>query len=344
MNNTKGFENIDTLDLSSMSYRTTEGVSVSMDDKFRYDMFPKPLKQGSKIGIVAPARRVTPEEMQYAIDWLKEHDFEPVYDDRLFAEHHIFSGNDNSRAAVFQEYLDNDQIEAIWFARGGYGSIRIIDKLDFTQFMQHPKWLMGFSDTTVIHGKLSRLGVPSLHSPMPFYFANKTPEAKQSLLDALTGKSIRYEIPSHPLNRVGEIEGEIVGGNLSVLHSMIGSNTFPDVEGKIFFIEDVDEYIYHIDRMMHALKRAGKLDNLKGLIVGGLTQIHDNAHPFGMSVEEVITEAVVEYDYPLCFNFPAGHLDDNRVLVFGQKVRINVTSPSQSDSSHSESVSSFQVW
>jgi muramoyltetrapeptide carboxypeptidase len=245
---------------------------------------------------------------------------------------------------VFQEYLDNDQIEAIWFARGGYGSIRIIDKLDFTQFIQHPKWLMGFSDTTVIHGKLSRLGVPSLHSPMPFYFANKTPEAKQSLLDALTGKPIRYEIPSHPLNRMGEIEGEIVGGNLSVLHSMIGSNTFPDVEGKILFIEDVDEYIYHIDRMMHALKRAGKLDNLKGLIVGGLTQIHDNAHPFGMSVEEVIAEAVAEYDYPLCFNFPAGHLDDNRVLVFGQKVKINVTSPSQSDSSHSGSVSSFQAW
>jgi muramoyltetrapeptide carboxypeptidase len=283
------------------------------------------LHQGSRIGIVAPARRVTPEEMQYAIDWLKEHGFEPVYDDRLFAEHYIFSGDDNSRAAVFQEYLDNDQIEAIWFARGGYGSIRIIDKLDFTQFLQHPKWLMGFSDTTVIHGKLSRLGVPSLHSPMPFYFANKTPEAKQSLLDALTGKSIRYEIPSHPLNRVGEIEGEIVGGNLSVLHSMIGSNTFPEVESKILFIEDVDEYIYHIDRMMHALKRAGKLDNLKGLIVGGLTQIHDNTHPFGQSVEEVIAEVVSEYDYPVCFGFPAGHFDDNRALVFGQKTTIEIT-------------------
>ena len=246
------------------------------------------LHPDSKIGIVAPARRVTPEEMDYAIHWLKEKGFVPVYDDRLFAEHHIFAGDDDFRAAVFQEYLDNEQIEAIWFARGGYGSIRIIDKLDFTQFLQHPKWLMGFSDTTVLHGKLNRLGIPSLHAPMPFYFANKTPEAKQSLFDALTGKALHYEFPVHPLNRMGQMESEIVGGNLSVLISMMGSNTFPETDGKILFIEEVDEYIYHVDRMMRALKRAGKLAHLKGLIVGGLTQIHDNTHPFGETVEEVL--------------------------------------------------------
>ena len=283
------------------------------------------LKQGSKIGIVAPARKVTPDEMQFAINWLKEQGLEPVYDDRLFAEHHIFAGDDDFRAAVFQEYLDNEQIEAIWFARGGYGSIRIIDQLDFTKFLQHPKWVIGFSDTTVIHGKLNRLGVPSLHSSMPFFFANKTQEAKQSLLDALLGKPLHYFFPEYELNRIGQMEGEIVGGNLSVLHSMIGSNTFPDVEGKILFIEEVDEYIYHIDRMMHALKRAGKLEHLKGLIVGGLTQIHDNSHPFGMTVEEVIAEAVAGYDYPLCFSFPAGHLDDNRAVFFGQKAKVEVT-------------------
>ena len=130
------------------------------------------LKQGSKIGIVAPARKVTPDEMQFAINWLKEQGFEPVYDDRLFAEHHIFAGDDGFRAVVFQEYLDNEKIEAIWFARGGYGSIRIIDQLDFTKFLQHPKWVIGFSDTMVIHGKLNRLGVPSLHASMPFFFAN----------------------------------------------------------------------------------------------------------------------------------------------------------------------------
>ena len=283
------------------------------------------LKQGSKVGIAAPARMVKPEEMEYAIQWLREKGFVPVYDDRLYAAHHIFAGDDDFRAAVFQEYLDNEDISAIWIARGGYGSIRIIDKLDFTRFLEHPKWIVGFSDGTVLHGKLSRFGVPSLHASMPFYFANKTPEAKQSLFDALTGQALQYEFPAHPQNRMGQIEGEIVGGNLSVLYCMMGSPTFPDLEDKILFIEEVDEYIYHIDRMMRALKRAGKLEQLKGLVVGGLTQIHDNTHPFGQSVEEVIAEVVSEYDYPLCFGFPAGHFDDNRAMFFGLTFRLIVT-------------------
>ncbi len=282
------------------------------------------LKQGSKVAIVAPARCVTPDEMAYGIQWLKDQGFVPVFDERLFAVHHIFAGDDAFRAAVFQEYLDNEEIEAIWLARGGYGGIRIIDKLDFSRFWEHPKWIAGFSDSTVIHGKLQRLGIPSLHASMPFYFANKTEEAKQSLFDALTGNSLRYKIPTNPLNRLGEMEGEIVGGNLSVLYGMMGTDTFPETDGKILFIEEVDEYIYHIDRMMRGLKRAGKLANLKGLIVGGLTQIHDNAHPFGQSAEEVIAEVVSEYDYPLCFNFPAGHFDDNRALFLGTETQLLV--------------------
>ena len=214
------------------------------------------LHQRSKVAIAAPARKMSREQMQPAIQWLEEKGFEPVYDDRLFAEHHIFAGDDDFRAAVLQEYLDNENIEAIWFSKGGYGSIRVIDKLDFTKFMQHPKWIIGFSDTTVFHGKLSRLGCPSLHACMPFCFDQKTLEAKQSLFDVLTGKPLHYEFSAHPLNRLGEMEGEIVGGNLSVLYGMIGSNSFPETDGKILFIEDVDEYIYHIDRMMHGLKRA----------------------------------------------------------------------------------------
>ncbi len=283
------------------------------------------LKQGSKVAIAAPARCITPDEMSFAIQWLEGQGFVPVYDDRLFAVHHIFAGDDDFRAAVFQEYLDNENIQAIWLARGGYGSIRIVDKLDFTKFLQHPKWIIGFSDGTVLHGKLSRLGVPSLHAAMPFYFANKTPIAKQSLSNALTGNPLQYEISSNPLNRFGVMEGEIVGGNLSVLMGMNGSDIFPETDGKILFIEEVDEYIYHIDRMMHCLKRAGKLSHLKGLIVGGLTQIKDNTHPFGQSVEEVIAEAVSEYDYPVCFGFPAGHFDDNRAVFFGINSRLMVT-------------------
>ncbi len=286
------------------------------------------LHKGSKIAIAAPARMVTPDEMQYAINWLKEKGFIPVFNDRLFAQHYIFAGDDDYRASVFQEYLDNEDIEAIWLARGGYGSIRIIDKLDFTKFLQHPKWIVGFSDGTVLHGKLNRLGVPSLHAAMPFYFENKTPEAKHALFDALLGKPLKYEFSYNPLNKTGVMEGEIVGGNLSVLYGMMGSNTFPEVDGKILFIEEVDEYIYHIDRMMHALKRAGKLSDLKGLVVGGLTQIKDNAHPFGMTAEQVIAEAVAEYDYPLCFGFPAGHFDDNRPVFFGQLSKMEVTAKS----------------
>ena len=284
------------------------------------------LKSGSKVAIVAPARKVTPNQMQFAINWLKEKEFVPIFDDRLYAIDHIFAGNDDFRAAVLQEYLDDESIDAIWFARAGYGCIRIIDKLDFTKFLQHPKWIVGFSDATVFHGKLSRLDCPSVHASMPFFLEDKTPEALQSLYDALTGKTLQYEIPAYPLNRFGEVEGKIVGGNLSVLYGMISSNTFPETEGNILFIEEVDEYIYHIDRMMRALKRAGKLEHLKALIVGGLTQIHDNPDPFGMTVEEVIADVVKDYDYPLCFGFPAGHFSDNRTIKMGQKVKILISS------------------
>ena len=284
------------------------------------------LNIGSKVAIAAPARKVTQNQMQFAINWLKEKGFVPVFDERLFAEHYIFAGDDSFRAGIIQEYLDDASIEAIWFARGGYGSVRIIDKLDFTQFLQHPKWIIGFSDTTVFHGKLNHLSCPSLHASMPYCFDNKTFEAQQSLFDALTGKSLQYEFPSYPLNRLGEVEGEVVGGNLSVLCGMIGSNTFPEIDGKILFIEEVDEYIYHIDRLMRAIKRARKLENLKALIVGGLTQIHDNPDPFGKSVEEVISEVVSDYNYPLCVGFPAGHFSDNRAIIFGQRSRIEITS------------------
>ena len=282
------------------------------------------LHKSSKIAIAAPARKVTRDEMQFAIKWLEEKGFVPVYDEKLFAEHYIFAGADNFRAQVLQEYLDNEEISAIWLARGGYGSIRIIDKLDFTKFLQHPKWIIGFSDATVFHGKLSCLGCQSIHASMPYFLENKTPEALQSLYNALTGNALQYEIPTHPLNRFGEVEGEVVGGNLSVLYGMMGSDSFPETDGKILFIEEVDEYIYHIDRMMRSLKRAGKLAHLKGLIVGGLTQIHDNPDPFGQSVEEVIFDAVSEYNYPVCFGFPAGHFADNRAVVLGLGSRLSV--------------------
>lgn len=275
-----------------------------------------------RIAIAAPARKVVPKEMEFAIRWLHENGFESVFDNRLYSVENIAAGSDTLRAAIIQEYMDCDDIDAIWMARGGYGSIRIIDKLDFTQFIKHPKPIVGFSDITVFHGKLSRLGIPSIHASMPHILANKTSEALQSLINALMGKALHYEWPVHPLNRFGEAEGVIVGGNLSVLCGMLGSNSFPETAGKILFIEEVDEYIYHVERMMYALKRAGHLAHLKALVIGGLTDIHDNPDPFGKPVDQVIYDVVKEYDYPVCFDFPAGHQPDNRAIIFGTSAQL----------------------
>lgn len=277
-----------------------------------------------KIAIAAPARKVTKEEMDFAIHWLHDNGFESVFDDRLYSVENIAAGSDALRASIIQEYMDRDDIDAIWMARGGYGSIRIIDRLDFTHLIVHPKPIIGFSDVTVFHGKLSRLGIPSIHASMPHILANKTPEALQSLIDALMGKPLHYEWTSHHLNRQGEAQGIIVGGNLSVLCGMLGSNSFPETDGKILFIEEVDEYIYHVERMMYALKRAGHLAHLKALVVGGLTEIHDNPDPFGKTVEQAIFDVVKDYDYPVCFGFPAGHQPDNRAIVFGKEVVLKV--------------------
>lgn len=277
-----------------------------------------------KIAIAAPARKVSPEEMEFAIHWLHDHGFESVFDNRLYSIDNIAAGSDALRASIIQEYMDRPDIDAIWMARGGYGSIRIIDKLDFTQFVKHPKPIVGFSDVTVFHGKLSRLGIPSIHASMPHILANKTPEALQSLIDALTGKPLHYKWPAHPLNRPGMAKGVIVGGNLSVLCGMLGSNSFPETDGKIFFVEEIDEYIYHVERMMYALKRAGHLAHLKALVIGGLTDIHDNPDPFGKTVEQAIFDVVKEYDYPICFDFPAGHQPDNRAIVFGKEMNLTI--------------------
>lgn len=277
-----------------------------------------------KIAIAAPARKVSPEEMEFAIHWLHDHGFESVFDNRLYSIDNIAAGSDALRASIIQEYMDRPDIDAIWMARGGYGSIRIIDKLDFTQFVKHPKPIVGFSDVTVFHGKLSRLGIPSIHASMPHILANKTPEALQSLIDALTGKPLHYKWPAHPLNRPGMAKGMIVGGNLSVLCGMLGSNSFPETDGKILFVEEIDEYIYHVERMMYALKRAGHLAHLKALVIGGLTDIHDNPDPFGKTVEQAIFDVVKEYDYPICFGFPAGHQPDNRAIVFGKEMNLTI--------------------
>ena len=274
---------------------------------------PNYLTNGSKIALVAPARKIGREEIAAAVKWIEEKGFVAVYDDRLFAEYHQLAGDDDFRAAVLQDYLDRDDIDAILCARGGYGTIRIVDKLDFTKFVKHPKWIVGYSDVTVLHAKMQQLGYQSIHGTMPINFPNNTPEALESLYNALVGK---HQTDGGFLAALG-MTGQVVGGNLSVLYSMLGSDLFPETDGKILFIEDLDEYLYHIDRMMMGLKRAGKLDNLKALMVGAFSDMHDNTIPFGMTAKEIIFEKVKEYGYPVIWDYPAGHIDDNRAIIFG---------------------------
>lgn len=274
---------------------------------------PEYLKKGSKIALVAPARKISREEISAAVSWITEKGFVAVYDDRLFAEYHQLAGDDDFRASVLQHYLDRDDIDAILCARGGYGTIRIIDKLDFTKFAKHPKWIVGYSDVTVLHAKMQQLGYQSIHGTMAINFEKNTKEALESLFNALTGKWNAVEM--HGRASLHNIP--IVGGNLSVLYSMLGSDLFPETDRKILFIEDLDEYLYHIDRMMMALKRSGKLTNLKALLVGAFTDMHDNAVPFGMTAKDIIYEKVKEYGYPIIWDIPAGHIDDNRAIILG---------------------------
>lgn len=277
---------------------------------------PDYLKKGSKIALVAPARKISREEIAAAVKWIEEKGFEAVYDDRLFAEYHQLAGDDDFRANVLQDYLDRDDIDAILCVRGGYGTIRIVDKLDFTKFEKHPKWIVGYSDVTVLHAKMQQLGYQSIHGTMAINFEKNTKEALESLFNALTGKwnavETRYGTSLQSFDNI-----PIVGGNLSVLYSMLGSDLFPETDGKILFIEDLDEYLYHIDRMMMALKRAGKLSNLKALMVGAFSDMHDNNIPFGMTAKEIIYEKVKEYGYPVIWDYPAGHIDDNQSIIFG---------------------------
>jgi len=283
---------------------------------------PPPLQQGDRIALSAPARKISREDLQIPIDIIEKAGYKVVFDERLFAEDRQFAGSDMLRVSLLQEYLDDSSIKAVFFVRGGYGSLRLVDQLDFSRFMQNPKWLVGYSDITVIHGRLQQLGFESLHASMPINFNNNTLEALQSLFNALENKPKTITFEPHLLNRFGKVEAEVVGGNLSTLYSMLGSGLFPETTGKILFLEDLDEYLYHIDRMMLALKRAGKLKNMAGLLVGGMTEMNDNRIPFGKTAIEIIAEHTDEYHYPRCFNFPAGHINDNRALVLGRKTRL----------------------
>jgi len=291
---------------------------------------PNYLRKGDKIAIAAPARRVAREELSGAIRLFESWGLEVVLPDHLFDTDNQFAGSDDTRAHLMQGLLDNPDIKAIICARGGYGTVRIVDKLDFTRFQNSPKWIVGYSDVTVLHSHIHQnLGIETLHGTMPINIpadaSEKNYPATETLRKALGGDELCYTCAPHPMDRQGVAEGLLVGGNLSMLYSLCGSKSGIDTRGKILFIEDLDEYLYHIDRMMMNLKRSGHLQGLAGLVVGAMSNMHDNAIPFGRSAEQIVRDAVEEYGYPVCFGFPAGHIGTgNCALALGRQVRLEV--------------------
>lgn len=282
------------------------------------------LKKGDKVAITCPAKKL-PVPMTDAVKLLTGWGLEVVLGDTVNASYHQFAGDDTFRAADLQRFINNESIKAIFCARGGYGTIRMIDLVDFSRLQTTPKWLVGFSDITLLHSHIiANYNLPCIHGQMPLNISNASAYSLQTLRMALFGDKLAYTLAPNPLNRTGESTGILIGGNLSILLATNGSVSDVDYSGKILFIEDVGEYLYSIDRMLRALKRAGKLKNLAGLIVGGFTDLKDNDIPFGQTLPEIVMDVVAEYDYPVCFDFPAGHIPNNCSLVLGKKLNLTV--------------------
>jgi muramoyltetrapeptide carboxypeptidase len=285
---------------------------------------PHFLKKGDKIAITCPAKKL-PNPMSDAIVLLESWGLEVVTGDTVDASYHQFAGNDELRARDLQRFVDDDTVKAIIAARGGYGTIRIIDHVDFSLFAVKPKWLIGFSDITVLHAHLfANYHAQTIHGQMPVNIPDASAYSLETLRKALFGEELSYQVSPHKLNRIGEASGILVGGNLSLLVAISGSVSDYSYDDKILFIEDVGEYLYSIDRMIRMLDRAGKLKKLAGLIIGGFTEAKDNDIPFGQTVPEIVMEIVKHYHFPVCFNFPAGHIADNQSLILGKVLNLSV--------------------
>lgn len=288
-------------------------------------ILPPFLKKGDKIAITCPAKKI-PGPMTDAIKLLQSWGLEVVIGDTLNASWNQFAGDDAFRAKDFQQFIDDNSIKAIIAARGGYGTVRMIDLVDFNRFVQNPKWIIGFSDITVLHSHLlANFNIASVHGQMPLTIPDASARSLDTLRKALFGEEIGYQLKPNSLNRTGEGEGLLIGGNLSIMLSVAGSISDVDYNNKILFIEDISEYLYNIDRMLRTLKRSGKLQNLKGLIVGGFSDMKDNDIPFGQTVPEIVMEVIKDYNFPVCFDFPAGHVPDNCSLILGKLLHLSVS-------------------
>jgi muramoyltetrapeptide carboxypeptidase len=282
------------------------------------------LKKGDKVAITCPAKKL-PIPMTDALNLLTSWGLDVVLGDTVHASYHQFAGDDAFRAADMQRFINDDSVKAIIAARGGYGTIRMIDMVDFSRLQTSPKWLVGFSDITLLHSHIiSNYNLPCIHGQMPLNIPDASAYSLETLRKALFGEELVYQIDSNPQNRIGNGSGILIGGNLSLLLAISGSVSDMDYSNKILFIEDVGEYLYAADRMLRALKRADKLKNLAGLIVGGFTDMKDNDIPFGQTLPQLIMDVVADYNYPVCFDFPAGHVSNNCSLVLGKTINLLV--------------------
>ena len=288
---------------------------------------PPYLKKGNTIGITCPAGYMAAEKAQKCINTLQSWGFQVMVGKTLGSKSkNYFSATDEIRRNEMQAMLDDENIHAILCGRGGYGVGRIIDELDFTKFKKKPKWIIGFSDVTILHAHLyTKIKVASLHAPMASAFNDGENEFIQSLHKAIIGKKATYSCAPHPFNKPGTVTAQLVGGNLSLLTHLTGTPSDINTKNKILFIEDIGEQIYHIDRMLYQLKRSGKLENLAGFIVGGFTDMEDTERPFGKKIQEIIRDIVAPYNFPVCFNFPVSHNKENYALKIGVQYMLKIS-------------------
>lgn len=283
------------------------------------------LEKGDEIRIISSARKIEASEIEAAKDFFIKSGFRVSEGKSLFKSQHQFAGSDQDRFNDLQEAINDPSLKVIWMARGGYGTHRIIKDLDISQLKKNPKWIVGYSDVTVLHSLLNSKGLISLHATMPLNFKDQSIESFSKTIDLLKGAYPTYKIAPHPLNKKGSVKGKLLGGNLSILYSLNGTGLLPEMKDSILFFEDLDEYLYHIDRMMMNLSLSGVLGKIKGLIVGGLSDMNDNLVPFGKSAEEIVFEHINKYEIPVCFAFPSGHQKENYPLILGKEISLTVT-------------------
>lgn len=287
---------------------------------------PPYLRKGDTIGLVCPAGFMAIEKTESCVEILRNWGFKVIMGKSVGNQYHYFSGTDEERLTDLQQMLDNPEIKAILCARGGYGTSRIIDEINWKAFRKNPKWIIGYSDITVLHCHLfQKLGMASVHAPMAGAFADGEDEFVLSLKKAITGKVLTYTTENHPFNRTGKAIGPLLGGNLSLLAHLTGTPSMPSLKGAILFIEDVGEYLYNIDRMLLQLDRAGKLKNLAGMIIGGFTDSKDTITPIGKTAYELIADRISGYSFPVAFNFPVSHEKNNFALREGMNHTLKVS-------------------